>query len=78
HTQNLGITGLEVFLESFQAGNFLGSCWCPIQRIEHQHDIFLTFELIQREFCAPQMAGQLKVGRLFTDFNHDVFSSLKN
>ena len=76
HTQNLGVTGLEVFLESFQAGNFLGSSRCPIQWIEHQHDVFLPLELVQREFGPAQMARQFEVRRLFADFNHVVFSSL--
>ena len=35
HTQNLGVTGLELFFESFQARYFLGSGRCPIERIEN-------------------------------------------
>jgi hypothetical protein len=76
HTHNLGVRSLELFFESFQAGNFLRSSRRPIQWIEHQHDVLLTFELVQREFGASQMAGQLEVRRLFADLNHVVFSSL--
>ena len=70
HTHNLSVSGLELFFESFEAGNFLGSSRCPIQRIEYQPDVLLPFELVQREFGAPQMAGQFEVRRLFADFNH--------
>ena len=70
HTHNLGVSGLELFFESFEAGNFPGSSRCPIQRIEYQHDVLLTFELVQREFGPPQMACQFEVRRLFADFNH--------
>jgi hypothetical protein len=71
HTQNLGVTGLEIFLESFQARYLLGSGRCPIEWIEHQHNVFFTFELVQREFGSAQMALQFEVRRMFADFNHD-------
>jgi hypothetical protein len=45
HTQNLGVTRLELVLESFESRNLSASSRRPIQRIEHQHDVFLTFEL---------------------------------
>jgi hypothetical protein len=70
HTHNLGVSGLELFFESFEAGDFFGSSRCPIQRIEYQHDVLLAFELVESEFGAPQMAGQFEVRRLFADFNH--------
>ena len=71
YTHNLGVTGLELLFQSLQARNLLGSSGCPIQRIEHQHDVFLPFELAEREFGSAQMAGQLEVRRLLADFNHD-------
>ena len=55
YTQNLGITGLELFPESFEARYLLGSGRGPIERIEHQHYIFLTSELVQREFSSAQV-----------------------
>ena len=49
HTQNLGVTGLELALQSFESRDLLASSGCPIERIEHQHDVLLPLELIQGE-----------------------------
>ena len=75
HTQHLGVTGLELALESFESRDLLASSRRPIQGIEHQHDIFLALELIQGELGASEMADEFEIRRLFADFNHDVFSS---
>lgn len=77
YTHNLGVTGLELFLESLKTRNFAGSGGCPIQRIEHQHNVFLPLELLQCEFGSAQMARQFEVRRLFADFNHEDSSSYK-
>lgn len=76
HTQNLGVTGLELVLEGFESRDLLASGGCPIQGIEHQHDVFLTLELAQGELRATQMARQLEIGCWLSNFNHDDFSSL--
>src|SRR4029450_13189923 len=70
HTHNLGVTSLELFFESFEARYVLGSSGCPIERIEHQHYIFLPFELTQGEFGSAQVTGQLKIRCLLTNSDH--------
>ena len=75
HTQNLGVTGLELVLEGFESRHLLASGGCPIQGIEHQHNVLLPLELAQGELRATQMANQLKIGGLLTNLDHDDFSS---
>lgn len=77
HTQNLGITGLELALQSFEPRYLLASGGCPIQGIEHQHDVFVALELAQGELRTTQMAGQLEIGGLLANLDHDEPSSLK-
>ena len=70
HTHNLGVTSLELFFESFEARYLLGSSGCPIERIEHQHYVFLPFELTQGEFRTAQVTGQLEIRCLLTNSDH--------
>jgi hypothetical protein len=77
HTHNLGVSGLELFFENFEAGNLPGSSRCPIQRIEYQHAVLLTFELVQSEFGAPKWLASSKSGACLPTSIIDVFSSLK-
>jgi hypothetical protein len=72
----LGVRGFELFLKSFQARYLLGSSRGPIQRIEHQHDIFLPLELAQGKLGSAQVTGQFEIRSLFADFDHDDSSFL--
>lgn len=74
YTQHLGVAALELALQSFESRDLLASSGCPIQGIEHQHDIFLPLELAQGELGSSQMADQFEIRRLFADFNHGEFS----
>ena len=76
HTHNLGVSGLELFFESFEAGNFPGSSRCPIQRIEYQHDVLLTFELVQREFGPPPNGLSVRSPALVCRLQSLMFSPL--
>ena len=71
NTQDLGVAALELGFKRFESRNLLASSGCPIQRIEHQHDIFLTLELIQSELGPGQMTDEFEIWRWFADFNHD-------
>ena len=75
NTQNLGVAALELALERFESRNLLASSRCPIQWIEHQHDIFLALELVEAELGSGQVTCQLKIGSLLSDSDHDDFSS---
>jgi hypothetical protein len=73
----LGIGGLEVIDDSFEAGNLLGSSGCPVQRIEYQHYVFLPFELAQGKLGSTQVTRQLEIGRLLTNSDHVLFSFIE-
>ena len=77
HTQHLGITGLKLALQRFESRHFLASSRRPIQRIEHQHDVFPIFELTQGELGSSQVACQFEVRSLLSNSDHDDFSSKK-
>jgi hypothetical protein len=57
YTQNLGVTGLEVIDYRFQTRNLSGSSRCPIERVEHQHDVLLPLELAQAELGSRQVTA---------------------
>ena len=75
NTQNLGVAALKLAFDRFESRNLLASSRCPIQWIEYQHDVFPAFELVQRELGSGQVTRQLKIGRLLSNSDHDVFSS---
>ena len=77
HTQHLGVTGLKLALHRFESRHFLASSRRPIQRIEHQHDVFPTFELTQGKLGSSQVARQFEVGSLLSNSDHYDFSSKK-
>ena len=73
NTQNLGVAALELAFDRFESRNLLASSRCPIQWIEHQHDVFLAFELAQRKLGSSQVAHKLKIRRLLSNSDHDDF-----
>jgi len=71
----LGVAALELAFERFDSRNLFASSGSPIQWIEHQHDIFLTFELVKGELDSGQVTRQVKIGSLLSDSDHDDFPS---
>jgi hypothetical protein len=78
YTHNLGVNSLEVIDYGFEAGNFPGSSRRPIEGIEHEHDVLLSFELAESELGSAKMARQLKIGRRLSNTDHDDAFLLKN
>ena len=70
YSQNLGVCPFEFAQQGLNSRDLQRSGRRPIQRIKHEHHVFITLELAQLEFLAVQLTGQLEIRCLLSDFNH--------